>query len=57
MMLIIILLFLSAGLNMVLIFVLVRKYDEDTLNIGMLENSGMERIEFFDLHQSNSLLY
>jgi hypothetical protein len=57
MMLIIILLLLSAGLNMILIFMLVRKYDEESLNIGVLEDAGMERIEYFDLHQSNSLLY
>jgi len=57
MMLIIILLLLSAVLNMILVFVLVRKYDEQILNIGMVESSGMERIEYFDLHKSNSLLY
>jgi len=57
MMLIIILLLLSAGLNLFLIFMLVRKYDEEILNIGMSENSGMERIEYFNLHKSNSLLY
>ena len=57
MMLIIILLLLSSGLNFVLIFLLVRKYDEEILNIGMLEGSGMERIEHFDLYKSNSLLY
>lgn len=57
MMLIIMLLLLSAGLNLILIFVLVRKYDEDILNIGMSENSGMEGIEYFNLHKSNSLLY
>jgi len=57
MMLIIILLFLSAVINVVLIFVLVRKYDEEILNIGMVQSSGMESIEYFDLHKSNSLLY
>jgi len=56
-MLIIILLFLSAVINVVLIFVLVRKYDEEILNIGMVQSSGMESIEYFDLHKSNSLLY
>ena len=57
MMLIIILLLLSVGLNLILIFVLVRKYDEEILNIGMSENAGMEGIEYFNLHKSNSLLY
>ena len=57
MMLIIILLLLSAGLNLFLIFVLVRKYDEEILNIGMVQSSSMERIEYFDLHKSNSLQY
>ena len=57
MMLLVILLLLFAGLSMVLIFVSVIKYDEKKLNIGIVEGSGMERIEYFDLHQSNSLLY
>ena len=50
MMMLIILLLLSAGLNLVLIFVLVVKYDEKKLNIGVVEGSGMERIEYFNLH-------
>ena len=37
MMMLIILLILSAGLNMVLIFVLVVKYDEKKLNIGVVK--------------------
>jgi hypothetical protein len=57
MMLLIILLFLFGGLNMVLIFVLVRKYDEEKLNIGIAEGSGLERIEYFELHKSNPLMY
>ena len=57
MMLIIILLFVSVGAGMVLIFISVIKYDERKLNIGILESSGMERIEHFDLYKSNSLLY
>jgi len=56
MMLLVILLLLSGGLNMVLIFVLVRKYDEDKLNIGIVKGSGIERIEYFDLHKANSML-
>jgi len=56
MMLIIILLLLFAGLSMVLIFVSVIKYDEKKLNIGVIEGSGMKRIEYFDLHNSNSLM-
>jgi hypothetical protein len=56
MMLLIILLLISGGLNLVLIFFLVVKYDEKKLNIGAVEGSGMERIEYFDLHNSNSLL-
>lgn len=57
MMLLILLLLLSGGLNLFLIFVLVRKYDEEKLNIGVVEGPGMERIEYFDLHKSNSMLY
>ena len=57
MMLLVILLLLLTGLSMVLIFVSVIKYDEKKLNIGIVEGSGMERMEYFDLHQSNSLLY
>jgi hypothetical protein len=50
MMLLIILLLLSGGLNIVFIFVLVRKYDEEKLNIGMVKDSGLERIEYFELN-------
>jgi hypothetical protein len=57
MMLLIILLLLLGGLNMVLIFVLVRKYDEEKLNIVIVESSGMTRIEYFELHKSNPLMY
>jgi len=57
MMLLIILLLLSAGLNMVLIFALVLKYDEKKLNIGVVEGSNIEGIEYFELNKSNSLLY
>jgi len=57
MMLLIILLLLLGGLNMVLIFVLVRKYDEEKLNIVIVEGSGMESIEHSELHKSNPLMY
>jgi hypothetical protein len=57
MMLLIILLFLLIGLNMVLIFVLVRKYDEAKLNIVIVKGSGMTRIEHFELYKSNPLMY
>lgn len=57
MMLLIILLLLSVGINLVLIFMLVLKYDENKLNIGMVEGSNMEGIEYLELHKSNSLLY
>jgi len=57
MMLLIILLLLSAGLNMVLIFALVLKYDEKKLNIGILKGSNIDGIEYLELNKSNSLLY
>jgi|AP12_2_1047962.scaffolds.fasta_scaffold60930_2 hypothetical protein len=57
MMLLIILLLLSAGLNMVLIFALVLKYDEKKLNIGIVEGSNIDGIEYLELNKSNSLLY
>jgi hypothetical protein len=57
MMLLIILLLLSAGLNMVLIFALVLKYDEKKLNIGIVEGSNIDGIEYLGLNKSNSLLY
>lgn len=56
MMLLIILLLLSAGLSMVLIFALVLKYDEKKLNIGIVEGCNNEGIEYFELNKSNSLL-
>ena len=57
MMLLIILLLLSAGLNMVLIFALVLKYDEKKLNIGIVEGSNLDGIEYLVLNKSNSLPY
>lgn len=57
MMLLIILLILSAGLNLALIFMLVRKYDEAKLNIISAEGLNREGIEYFDLHKPNSLTY
>jgi len=57
MMLLIILLLLSAVLNLVLIFILVLKYDEQKLNIGIMKSSNVEKIEYFNLHKPNSLTY
>jgi hypothetical protein len=54
MILLIILLFLSGVLNVILIFVLVRKYDEQKLNLGLIEGSNVGGVEYFDLHRSNS---
>jgi len=57
MMLLIILLLLSAGLNFILIFLLVKKYDEAKLNIVPAEGPDGEAIEYFELHKSHPLLY
>lgn len=55
MMLLIILFLLSGVLNLVLIFVLILKYDEAKLNIRIIEGSNVEGIEYFELHNSNPL--
>ncbi len=57
MMLLIIFLLLSAGLNLILIFLLVRKYDEVKLNIIPAEGPDGEEIEYFELHKSNPIMY
>ena len=57
MMLLIILLLLSAGLNLILIFLLVRKYDEAKLNIIPAEGPDGEEIEYIELHKSKPFLY
>jgi len=57
MMMLIILFLLFAGLIMVLIFALVLKYDEKKLNIGIVEGSNIDGIEYLELNKSNSLLY
>lgn len=57
MMLLIILLILSAGINLVLIFMLVRRYDEAKLNIVSAEGPDRKGVEYFDLQKSNSVMY
>ena len=57
MMLLIIFLLLSAGLNLILIFLLVKKYDEAKLNIVPAEGPDGEAIEYFELNKSHPLLY
>ena len=57
MMLLVILLFLSALINLILIFLLVRKYDEEIMNIGMIKKTKMENAEYFELHRTNSFIY
>jgi hypothetical protein len=57
MMLLVLLLLLSVGLNLLLVFRLVLKYDKMKLNIISAEGPDGEEIEYFDLHKSNSLLY
>ncbi len=57
MMLLIILLILSAGINLVLIFMLVRRYDEAKLNIVSAEGPDGKGVEYFDLQKSNSVMY
>ena len=57
MMLLVVLLFLSALINLILIFLLVRKYDEEIMNIGMIKKTKMENAEYFELHRTNSFIY
>ena len=57
MMLLVVLLFLSALLDLILIFLLVRKYDEEIMNIGMIKKTEMENAEYFELHRTNSFIY
>lgn len=57
MMLLVVLLFLSALLDLILIFLLVRKYDEEIMNIGMIKKTKMENAEYFELHRTNSFIY
>ena len=57
MMLLLVLLFLSALINFILIFLLVRKYDEEIMNIGMIKKTEMENAEYFELPRTNSFIY
>jgi len=57
MMLLVVLLFLSVLINLILIFLLVRKYDEEIMNIGMIKSTKMENAEYFELHGKNSFIY
>jgi len=57
MMLLVVLLFLLALINLILIFLLVRKYDEEIMNIGMIKGTKMENAEYFELHRTNSFIY
>jgi len=57
MMLLLILLLLSIVLNLVLIFMLVKKYDEAKLNIVSVEGPDGDGIEHLELYKSSSFLY
>lgn len=57
MMLLVVVLFFSALINLILIFLLVRKYDEEIMNIGMIKGTKMENTEYYELHRTNSFIY
>ena len=57
MILLAILLFASAVINLILIFVLVRKRDEEIMDISMIKGTLMEDAEYFELRRMNSYMY
>jgi len=57
MMLLLILLLLSIVLNLVLIFMLVKTYDEAKLNIVSVEGPDGDEIEHLELNKSSSFFY
>ena len=50
MMLVVFLLFLSVVIQLILIYLLVRKYDEEMMDIGIIKNTRVEDVEYFEFN-------